>query len=335
MNRSIVMTAAGAASGAMLLIALILQQDVHVLAAAITRAGGTLVFVGLVHLAPLAARGAGWRYLLPPVPPIALWTVMRGRWVAESLNDLLPVAQVGGHFARAAVVMRAGTRGVDAGASVLADVTMDISAQLAFAGVGVALLYAQVRHGKLVGPASVGIGLIAAAMAAFFLLQQRGLMGAIGRLVGRATRAARWNALSADAAALDQTVRRLYRTRAAVLPAFSWHVVAWVLEAGELWLALAVLGHPMGVMAVVMWESLCAALRTAAFVVPAALGVQEASYVMLGQVLGVSPEIALAAALARRVREILFGVPGVVLWHVEESAAWVTRRAAARAGRDR
>ena len=35
---------------------------------------------------------------------------------------------------------------------------------------------------------------------------------------------------------------------------------------------------------------------------------------LVGSVLGIDPAVALALSLARRVREVLFGVPGLVVW---------------------
>ncbi len=48
-----------------------------------------------------------------------------------------------------------------------------------------------------------------------------------------------------------------------------------------------------------------------------ALGVQEGGLVMLGRVIGLGPETALALSLAKRVRELVLGIPGLIAWQVD------------------
>ena len=62
-------------------------------------------------------------------------------------------------------------------------------------------------------------------------------------------------------------------------------------------------------------ESLGQAVRGAAFAVPGALGVQETGYVLLAPLAGLTPDVALALSLAKRVRELLLGLPGLLYLH--------------------
>jgi hypothetical protein len=96
--------------------------------------------------------------------------------------------------------------------------------------------------------------------------------------------------------------------------------VSWILGAGEIWLGLYYLGQPIDITTALLMESLAQALRTAAFFVPGALGVQEGGYMIIGGAYGLSPEVALALSLVKRTRELLFGVPGLVAWMLEGSA---------------
>ncbi len=88
--------------------------------------------------------------------------------------------------------------------------------------------------------------------------------------------------------------------------------------AGEIWLALRFLGHPLPVGAAFVIESLSQAIRGAAFVVPSALGVLEGSYVLLGAVFGLDAQTSLALSLTRRVREVAFGAPALIAWQLVE-----------------
>ncbi|MDQ2694335.1 MAG: TIGR00374 family protein, partial [Pseudomonadota bacterium] len=105
-------------------------------------------------------------------------------------------------------------------------------------------------------------------------------------------------------------------------------LLAWLLGAGEVWLGLYFLGYPVGLLEAVLLESLGQAVRSAAFAVPGALGVQEGGYMLLGGVLGLSPEAGLALSLVRRVRELLLGIPALLAWQAAEGRwLWHSRRA--------
>ena len=56
------------------------------------------------------------------------------------------------------------------------------------------------------------------------------------------------------------------------------------------------------------------AVRLLAFMVPAGLGVQEAGLVLFGQALGISSELALSVSMAKRMREVLCGLPSLLSW---------------------
>ena len=63
-----------------------------------------------------------------------------------------------------------------------------------------------------------------------------------------------------------------------------------------------------------MLEGLTQAVRLLAFMVLAGLGVQEAGLVLFGHALGISGELALSVSMAKRMREVLCGLPSLLSW---------------------
>ena len=61
-------------------------------------------------------------------------------------------------------------------------------------------------------------------------------------------------------------------------------------------------------------ESLCHAIRNLAFFVPGALGVQETGLVLIGALIGLPADVAIALSLAKRFREIVIGLPALASW---------------------
>jgi hypothetical protein len=79
----------------------------------------------------------------------------------------------------------------------------------------------------------------------------------------------------------------------------------------------------------VILQSLVLAIRSAVFPVPAALGVQEGGYVVIGNLLGIPGDAAFALSLIARVRELILGIPGVIMWQlIEARRLWRARLAA-------
>ena len=89
------------------------------------------------------------------------------------------------------------------------------------------------------------------------------------------------------------------------------HVASFFANAAELWLTLFLMGIPAGFATAIMLESLSAAARSAAFLIPSGWGAQEASLVALAAIAGLSVDSALALGLIKRAREFGVGLPGL------------------------
>jgi hypothetical protein len=77
---------------------------------------------------------------------------------------------------------------------------------------------------------------------------------------------------------------------------------------------------PLPFKTVLVIESLLYAIRTFAFAIPNAVGVQEAAYVLIGANFGLAPEMALALSLLKRARDLTIGLPPLGVWQIVEGA---------------
>jgi putative membrane protein len=151
-----------------------------------------------------------------------------------------------------------------------------------------------------------------------FAIQRIGIVNLGARLVGTLF-GDRWADLVGSAARLDRVLRLVYRRPSRVIASLGWQLVGWTLGSGEIWLALRFLGHPIDLYDAFLLEALAQAISSAAFLVPGALGVQEGGFVILGSLLGLGPEVSLAVALARRIRDLIVFLPGLVVWQLGEA----------------
>jgi glycosyltransferase 2 family protein len=297
--------------------ALFLSTGIAPVVATFVTAGMGVVWAALFHFAEMSSNARAWQVLLPAHRRNTLGFFVTAVWLREAVNGLLPVARVGGEVASTQLLVRRGIRGSRAVASIILDMTVGLGSQLAFTLVGVALLLRAGGGGEGLVRAMV-LALVVGAIlgAAFFFVQRRGFFGGLARIASRVLGGERFAKLAGGAAKLDRSVRALYRRRAALLNAFFWHFVGWFAGAGEVWLMLYFLGQSPSVANALILESAIQAVGSVAFLVPGALGVQEAGFLSIGGLLGLTPEIALSLALARRARDVLVLAPALVVWQI-------------------
>ena len=114
-------------------------------------------------------------------------------------------------------------------------------------------------------------------------------------------------------------LHRLFAQPWRLAQALLWQFAGYLVGALETWFALTLLGHPVSLEAALAIEALTQAIRHATFIVPGGLGIQEAGVVLFGHLAGVSGEAALALALVKRAREVLFGLPALLSWQWVEA----------------
>jgi putative membrane protein len=302
--------------GVLLFAAVIAWQGLGDVRVALRRAGWGMIAVALLHLPQVWADAMGWRRLIPSGWRPRRRTMIWARWIGESINDLLPVLQMGGNIVKAWLLASRGVRVGQAGASVVVDVTLVVLTQILFTLFGVTLLVPSLSGGDALTVVLIGAGIMSALLVGFYAAQRRGFFGLLVRMSRRIVKGPEWTSLSDGAITMDADVLRLYGDRRALLTAGCWHMLSWFVGIAEIWFALYLLGHPVDVRTALLFESLGQAIRTGAFAVPGALGVQEGGYILVGTALGIEPGVALGLSLVRRVRELLLGIPGLAAWQV-------------------
>lgn len=270
-----------------------------------------------VHLPQIALTALAWMVLLPAAGRPAFGTMLMLRWFRESANALLPAGALVGQAAAARLLARRGVPGEIAGATATVDLTMEAVSQLLFTLAGVALLAMAGGFAGLAGAAVAGVALAMLGAVAMVMAQRRlpvGLLERIGRrLPGVATGAV---------AALQAAIHRLHARPRALAASCAWHLAAWLLGGFEIMGVLHLLGQDVTYADALIIESVTQALRNAGFLLPGALAVQEGAFIGAAALVGVPAGPALAMALARRCREVLFAIPGLIAWQRAEMRAW-------------
>ena len=318
--------AIGTLVGLGLAVALVASLGAREIGALLARAGWGMAAVVAFHGVQVLFSALAWRAIAGPMPPQpSLRAFMALRWIREGVNNLLPVAQIGGEVVAARLLRRRGVNLARAVAGSVGDLTMEMLTQIAFTVLGLGLLVLLVGDAGVVGYVLGGVALAVAGAGVFVAAQWFGLAGWIERGIMRISHSFGWTPLG-EIAGLDAAIRAIYRRPGPMARAALHHSVSWLLGGVEVCLALHLLGVDVGIGSGLAIESLGQALKAAGFAVPGAIGVAEGGYVVVCHLFGIAPEVAVALGLIKRLREVVLGVPALLAWH------WQERRPAAAVG---
>ena len=280
-----------------------------------------------LHLLQLFLSGVAWRISVGAEKP-STSIYFRLRWIREAVNSLLPVAQMGGNLVGIRMLVLRGVPGSLAGAGTTLDLTIEALTQFVWTMIGIAVL-ATISSDQSWRPWLEG-GMIAMGLglAGFVVAQRAGLMRLIEALATRLQRV--FPSLSMDQVrGLHAELMRLQANRGALAQAFGIHLFTWMIGTFEVWVALTAMGVAIRPTEALVIESLGMAARSAGFVVPGALGVQEGGFILVCGLFGIHADTAIALSMVKRVRELAVGLPGLVSWQVSEGKRLVRRQRAA------
>jgi putative membrane protein len=314
-------------AGVGLFIVLLLREGAGQVVAAIAHVGWGLLALTIYHLVQTLSDSAGWLVLIPKENKVGWTRSFLLHWMGESVNNLLPAARVGGDIVVARVASMWGMPLKTAIAAIIVDVTVGIVAKvLCLITAGFFLISATGRT-DLARPVLVAVLTSVLAVTSFYVVQRAGVFRWSAALASRLARSSQWDSLVQGGEALDQTIRLLYARRSGTAACLFFWILSWLIAAGEVWIALWALGLRANFTTAIILESTSLFIRSAAFLVPGAVGVQEGGYILLGNLLGIPGDMALALSLLRRVRELASGIPGVVAWQFVEARQLRRRKA--------
>ena len=285
--------------------------------AATTVGWGGFALLCLAALLVFLILGPAWYVLLPASFGLRVWLFIWARMVRDGASEALPFSQVGGMVLGARAAILHGVSSRVAVASMIVDVTTEMLAQIAYIALGAMVLTARVPHTPTVRSFimifSTALLIAMAAGGAFLALQRRGHHWVARKIAPRLIPGS-----AAHAPSIAETLDTIYESPLRFATSLLLHFCGWIASAGGTWVAFRLTGHPIDFSQVIMIESLVYAARSAAFVVPNALGVQEAAYALLTPLVGVGKEIGLAVSLLKRARDIAIGIPIVLIWQILE-----------------
>jgi len=312
-----------ASSGLLLLAGLVILCTVCALSgwraasSGIRSLGWTVVPLALLHALPILLDSRGWLALLlivrSRVSAARVWGIAL---VREAIASSFPFSGVGAFLVGVRLLFLRGVPASEAVSSITAESTIGLTTQFILMLAGGLAWSSIAGSGATVRPhqvlcllaAAVGLGGVIALQRhiGFLRLVQRGL-----RRLSSMPQAAQ---ASETLDAIYQSLDRIYAAPSACIRCAVWQLTALATGVGELWLLLVLLQVPHACAIALSLSGISRLTRSAASMVPAGLGIQEAAYGALFLSGGLHFDIGVAVSMATRARDLVFSVPALLIW---------------------
>lgn len=272
-----------------------------------------VALVFLPYLLVFVCDTVGWHYAFEHRPPLNFGRLLAIHIVGRTANLITPLVPIGGEPLKAYLLKVGGMPFTEGLASAVISRTVATIAH-GFFVLGVTSFI--VVHLGLPKPllhaiaAALGIGVVLVGI--FLFAQTRGLFASVLGIVQRLK--LRFSSWQEGARDLDRRLARYYRQHRGRLGlSLTFHLLSWLAEGGEVYVLLTLLHQSRSLTVALGVAALSSAVRAASFMIPGSLGIQEGGNVFIFGSFGLSPDVAMAFSILRRIREWGWAAAGVLL----------------------
>lgn len=301
------------AGGLLLFIVLLWRIGPDAVGQQLGNAGWALPLVLVPYALTIACETFAWWFAFPPGQPVRYGDLLRLTVAAKAVQFLTPSIAQAGEFLKVHLLRVAGVS-MDVGTAsvVIAKTTITI-AEILFIGFGLTFVIGYTTVDPVIAKyAWLGIVLMGIGVAGMLLWQRTGLFRPL-RWISRRIRAL--GAFVDRHEGLLHSTERFIREHLGEKKRFglscAWFFLGWASGTVEAWALLVVLGLPSDIpsaLAIQAWSAIVTRLTT---FIPGNLGAQEAGIVIIFSYLGLSAESALAFAVLRRLRQLVWIAGGL------------------------
>ncbi|MBL4689892.1 MAG: flippase-like domain-containing protein [Rhodospirillales bacterium] len=275
---------------------------------------GILVLVGIYFVA-FAIDSVTWQMTIRGVPLDLRWAyrVWKLRMVGESFNAVIPAGGMGGEPVKASLMKtHYGINYREGAASLILAKTINMIALVLFLIGGFALMI-EGRTLPKVYEYVAGAGLLAFTLGVFlfFVIQRLSVTSLTGTWISRWRIGRRVEDILHHIHDMDERLVHFYTlAKGRFAGALFLALVNWMLGVVEIYYALVFLDRPITWAEAWIIEAVAQMVRTGAFFIPAAIGVQEGAFLLVcGAITGSAP-IGVAVSVIRRIREVIWIIWG-------------------------
>ena len=302
-------------TGVVLLGVIIAEIDLVEVGVQVAKVGyGILVIVGIYFVA-FFVDSFSWQMTIRGVPLNGIWAyrIWKLRMIGESFNSVIPAGGMGGEPVKAAMLKtHYGINLHDGAASLILAKTINVIALVIFLIGGFVLM---IEGGALprVYEYVAGAGLLAFALGVFlfFVIQRFSITSLTGTWISQWRVGRRFESVLYHIHGMDGRLVDFYtQAKGRFAGALFLALVNWMLGVVEIYYTLVFLGNPVTWAEAWIIEAVAQMVRTGAFFIPAAIGVQEGAFLLVCGAITGSASVGVAVSVIRRIREVTWIIWG-------------------------
>lgn len=257
--------------------------------------------------------------LSAPLTPTWLYRFFQMRLAGEAFNNILPAASMGGEPIKAVLLKNLyGFTYLEGVASLILARTINTVALILFLIVGFTLMLGSAVLGDHYNDiAGIGLIVLSALILLFYAVQRFRITSLISEALSTKS-GFRWlGGMLQHINDIDDKLVTFYTGHhARAMGALALAFINWVFGAGEIYLTLHFLGHPVSLVDAWIIEAVAQLVRAATFFIPASIGAQEGAFMIIGSAVTGSPTAGFATAIVRRAREIIWIIWGMAAFYI-------------------
>ena len=184
-------------------------------------AGWGILWTSLYHVFSMIFCVIGWQKLLPGKKRPSLLFMLYILWMRSAVNNLMPVARIGGEVIAVRAMMKHGIIKTTAIAATIVELTTSVLAVFIFDVTGIALFTHYVGDRHIGWQLTAGLLLSVPAIAGMIVVQRIGFFGLLSKIFNLMFRDT-WKKFAGNAGQLDRAVHIMYRRKKRVLICGFW-----------------------------------------------------------------------------------------------------------------
>ena len=273
-----------------------------------------LLILIVAHIPTLYFDSLAWVVLMSR-NKLSIYSAFMITWIAQTSSKFLPTGNITGEFVRFFLAKKSGQKFSEASSTVLIDLFI-ATFSLFLVGLLTFILVVN-KKDEFVFESDLfylilAMMLIFIGSLFFFLIIRNRLLSKLVRAMP-VTNFFKTNRIY-SIFRLDKSLYKLSFEKKKLFQAVIFRMIGWIAGAIEIYFFLWMIGVDANLIDVILIESVTSIVRSVAFFIPAGLGVQEFAFVMIGSFVGYSGVISFAIAMGRRLREIMVGIPAIVVF---------------------
>ncbi len=273
-----------------------------------------ILYLIIAHIPTLYFDSLAWLILMVK-NKLSTKTAFIITWISQTSGKFIPSGNITGEFIRFYLARRSGQKFSEASSTVLMDLFIATFSLFIIGLVALIFVFFSIKSDLILNQFQyliLAFSLISLGTLFFvFIIRKR----VISKFLVRTKKFQFLNKKNIyNLLRLDISLNKLSHRKFRLLSAVVLRLIGWISGAFEIYIFFWIIGVDAKVTDVLIIESVTAIIRSAAFFIPSAIGVQELAFVIVGELVGYSSIVSFSVAIGRRLREIMVGIPAIIAW---------------------